>query len=167
MATVRLDNLVRPKQINTQQVSVKEETFQGSSYVDLHLDLKMSVAVGTGVRPGVSNDIKVSFDETAIKNSIYNILYTKPGQKVLDPGFGTEIHKFLFEPVSEIRGDALGHYILNNLSKFEPRINIEEVIVNVEADDNLYKITVLYNIPSLNKSGTTDFTLKSNFGNRN
>lgn len=161
MATVRLDNLIRPKQVNTQQVSTKEETFDGTVYTDLHLDLKMAVAVGTGISPGVSNDIKVSFDEAAIQNSLYNIIYTKPGQKVLDPEFGTELHKFLFEPVSEPRADVIGYYLLDKISRFEPRIVVSQVAVKVNYNENLYKVTVFYTIPSINKQSSTEVLLKS------
>lgn len=164
MATVRLDNLIRPKQVNTQQVSVKEETFDGAVYTDLHLDLKMAIADKTGIAAGVSNDIEVSFDETAIRNSLHNIINTKPRQKVLDPEFGTELHKFLFEPVSEVRGDALGFYLLNKINQFEPRIKVREITVNVMADENCYYITVFYDIPSINKQSSMDVTLRSSAG---
>lgn len=161
MATVRLDNLIRPKQVNTQQVSIKEETFDGAVYTDLHLDLKMAVAVGTGISPGVSNDIQVSFDEAAIQNSLYNIIHTKPRQKVLDPDFGMELHKFLFEPVSKVRGDVIGHYILNKITEFEPRVVVRQVNVKVLPDENSYYITIFYSIPSINKESSTSVTLKS------
>lgn len=161
MATVRLDNLIRPKQVNTQQVSVKEETFDGIVYTDLHLDLKMAVAAGTGIASGISNDIQVSLDEAAIQNSLYNIIHTKPRQKVLDPDFGTELHKFLFDPVSEVRGDVIGHYLLNKITQFEPRVTVLQVNVKVLPDENSYYITIFYNIPSINKQTSTSVTLKS------
>jgi phage baseplate assembly protein W len=162
MATVRLDNLIRPKQINTQQTKVTEETFDNIVYTDLHLDLKMAVANGTELKSNVSNDIKVSFDEDAIANSIRNCVNTKPGEKVLDPDFGMNLDQFLFQPLSEINGDYIGRYILNKLTVLEPRINVLKIKVNVSYDDNTYGILVIYEIPSLNKKSSTDIILKSN-----
>jgi phage baseplate assembly protein W len=162
MATVRLDNLIKPKQVNTQQTKVSEDTYDNSTYTDLHLDLKMSVAVGTKLKSGVSNDIKISFDENAIANSIFNCIYTKPNEKVLDPNFGMNLETFLFEPMSETNGDYIGRYILNRLSILERRINITKVLVNVLFDENIYRISLFYEIPSLNKLTSTDIVLKSN-----
>jgi phage baseplate assembly protein W len=162
MATVRLDNLIKPKQVNTQQTKVSEDTYDGITYTDLHLDLKMAVAIGTKLKSGVSNDIKVSFDEDAIANSVFNCINTKPGEKVLDPDFGINLDQFLFEPLSEINGDYLGRYVLDRLSTLEPRIKINKVYVNVLYNDNLYRISVFYDIPSLNKQTSTDIVLKSN-----
>jgi phage baseplate assembly protein W len=162
MATVRLNNLIKPKQINTQQTKVSDDTFDGNTYTDLHLDLKMAVAIGTQLRSGVSNDIKVSFDEDAISNSVFNCIHTKPGEKVLDPDFGMNLDQFLFEPLSEINGDYIGRYLSDRLSNLEPRISIQKVYVNVLYNDNLYRISIVYNIPSLNREVSTDIVLKSN-----
>lgn len=162
MATVRLDNLIRPKQVNTQQTKVSEDTYDNTVYTDLHLDLKMATAVGTQLKNNVSNDIKVSFDEDAIRNSVTNCINTKPGEKVLDPEFGMNLDQFLFQPLSEVNGDYIGRYILNRLSLLEPRINIQRIKVNVSYDDNTYGIVIIYEIPSLNKTTSQDIILKSN-----
>lgn len=161
MATVRLNNLVRPKQINTQQTKVSDDTFDNIVYTDLHLDLKMAVANGTDLSNNIANDIKVSFDEDAISNSIRNCIYTKPGEKVLDPDFGMNLDQFLFQPISEINGDYIGRYILNRLTVLEPRINILKIKVNLLYDQNTYGITVVYEMPSINKKSSTDIFLKS------
>jgi hypothetical protein len=162
MATVRLDNLIKPKQVNTQQTKVSQYTFVDNTYTDLHLDLKMSVAIGTKLKSGVSNDIKVSFDEEAIANSIFNCINTRPNEKVLDPNFGMNLDQFLFEPLSEPNGEYMGRYILNRLSSSEPRINITRVLVNVIFDENIYRVSIFYEIPSLNRETSTDIVLKSN-----
>lgn len=166
MATVRLDNLIKPKQVNTQQTRVSDDTFDGTTFVDLHLDLKMAVAKGTQTRKGFANDIRVDFDERAIRNSVYNCIYTKPGEKVLSPNFGLNLERFLFEPVSKSRGEYIGRYILNTLPSLENRIIINEIDVNVDYDKNTYNILVIYEIPSLNKRTTTDILLESKFNSK-
>jgi phage baseplate assembly protein W len=166
MATVRLDNLIKPKQVNTQQTKVSEDTYDGITYTDLHLDLQMAVATGTSTRKGFFNDIRVDFDEEAIRNSVYNCIYTKPGEKVLSPNFGMDLERFLFDPVSKSRGEYIGRYILSTLNSMEPRIVVQEVNVTVDPDKNTYGILVIYEIPSLKKKTSTDILLQSKFNSK-
>lgn len=166
MATVRLDNLIKPKQINTQQTKVSEDTYDGITFTDLHLDLTMAKATGTETRRGISNDIRVDFDEEAIRNSVYNCVNTKPGEKLLSPDFGLELDKFLFEPVSKSRGEYIGRYISSTLSSLEGRIIVRRVKVVVDTDNNTYNILVIYEIPSLKKESSTDILLQSNFSSK-
>ena len=166
MATVRLDNLIKPKQVNTQQTKISEETYDGITYTDLHLDLTMAVAIGTETRRGFANDIKVDFDEQAIRNSIYNCVYTKPGEKVLNPDFGINLDQFLFEPATKSRGEYIGRYILSKLSSMERRIIINKIKVTVNEDINTYNILVMYEIPSLKKNTSTDILLESKFNSK-
>lgn len=161
MATVRLDNLIRPKQNNSPTTKVSEETFDNVVYSDLHLDLTMNSSGNIQSKQFISNDIKVDINENAIKNSIKNCIYTKKGEKVLDPDFGMNLEVYLFEPLSESIGDSIGRKILSELSQQEPRINILRITVNVNYDNNSYGIMVFYEIPKINKKFNTDFILKS------
>lgn len=161
MATVRLDNLIRPKQNNSPTTKVSEETFDNVVYSDLHLDLTMNSSGNIQSKQFISNDIKIDINENAIKNSIKNCIYTKKGEKVLDPDFGMNLDVYLFEPLSESIGDSIGRKILSELSQQEPRINILRITVNVNYDNNSYGIMVFYEIPKINKKFNTDFILKS------
>lgn len=160
MATVRLDNLVRPKQINSSITKASEETYDNVVYSDLHLDLSMTNSGNTETKVGLNNDIKVDINENAIKNAVKNCIYTKKGEKVLDPEFGMDIEKYLFDPLSEERGDSIARKILSDLSNQEPRINILKIKVNVNYDDNSYGIMIIYEIPKINKKINDEFTLK-------
>lgn len=161
MATVRLDNLIRPKQNNSPTKKVSEETFDNVVYSDLHLDLTMSSSGNIQSNQFISNDIKIDTNENAIKNAIKNCIYTKKGEKVLDPDFGMDLDSYLFEPLSTERGNYIGRRILEDLATQEPRINIIKIKVNVNFDDNSYGIMVFYEIPKINKKFSTDFLLKA------
>lgn len=166
MATVRLDNLIKPKQINTQQTKVSDDTYDGITFTDLHLDLTMAKATGTETRTGFANDIRVNFDEEAIKNSVYNCINTKPGEKLLSPNFGLNLERFLFEPVSRSRGEYMARYISSALSSLEGRIIVQNVKITVDPDNNTYNILIIYNIPSLKKTSSADILLQSKFSSK-
>lgn len=136
MATIDLNNLIRPKQTNYITPDLKKQVqSQLPVYVDLHLDISFSNSVGNGLNVSISNDIMVDTDIKAINNSIKNIFNTKRGQKLLNPDFGSSLEQYLFEPVTSLGAKAIGDMIYNSISKYEPRITVSKVHVQTFPDN--------------------------------
>ena len=47
----------------------------------------------------VTNDLVVSRDASAIKQSIVNLLLTNKGERPFNPDYGSDIRSYLFEPL--------------------------------------------------------------------
>jgi phage baseplate assembly protein W len=144
MATVRLDNLAKPRFKNLPEGDLKKEYTDLPIFTDLKLDLEMSKSIGNGLNVVETKDIVVSNNKEAIKNSIYNIFSTKQGDMILNPNFGSSLDMFLFEKITPIMGQKIGDTILNNIKQYEPRIILNRVDVYPKPDENLYKINVYY-----------------------
>lgn len=119
MGSIRLDTLK-----DTAAPLQREET-----YVDLHLDMEELRNVPRASSLTYGKDIRVDYDEGAIRNSIVNILGTRPGERFLLPEFGSRIDQFLFRPVSKDVATAIGNEILYSIEKWEPRVIIENITV--------------------------------------
>ena len=147
MATIYIDNLIKPRQVNNPTV-VPSTPVTPNQYVycDLHLDLSIGNNVGNGLNNVDSNDIRVDYDNFAIRNSLTNIFTTRPGQKILNPAFGANLEQFLFERVDTIKGKILGNTILQNINNFEPRVNVQSVQVQPVPDEQLYYVLLVYQI---------------------
>lgn len=129
--------------------SFKKPTISTTSsrvYSDLHLDIAEDKSVGNTVL----RDIKADYDLAAISNSLTNLFNTIPGQKLLAPTYGLDLSRFLFEPVSEATGRAIGDAIVSGITTFEPRVRVVRVYVKGIPDDYSYEITLIISIPSLN-----------------
>jgi phage baseplate assembly protein W len=152
MAVIDLNNLIRPKQGYNPSTQVSDVvTVNNPVYTDLHLDLETSKNIGLGLNAVSTSDINVDNDIEAIKNSIKNIFTTKKGQKILNPDFGYSLEQYLFTPLTQANAKAIGNDILTGITKYEPRINVSNIIVNPVYDQNLYYIAVYYNILEINK----------------
>ena len=152
MATIDLNNLVRPKQQNYTQTKLSDVIESNLPiYTDLQLDLKLNKSVGLGNSTVNSNDIAVDYDINAIKNSIRNIFTTRKGQKILTPNFGSSLEQYLFEPVNEFYGRAIGQEILDSITTFEPRVEVTKVKVEPYPDENAYRISVAYRFLEIKK----------------
>ena len=93
------------------------------------------------------------FDIPSIKNSIANIFLTSPGQKILNPTFGIDLRRYLFDPVSDFTAYQIKNDIENNLTDQEPRIQLERTSVLPDPDRQEYYITLQINVPALNAYG--------------
>lgn len=161
MATIDLNSIVRPRQTNylKNSPSVVVQT-PVTVYTDLKLDLTPAKSVGLGLNVANTNDIVVDTDYDAIKNSINNIFTTKPGEKLLTPEFGSSLEKYLFEPVSDILGRIIGNEILNQITTFEPRVEVLNITVVPQPELNQYYITVIYKFLELKTDNTLNIIAK-------
>ena len=89
------------------------DAYRKFSYADLRLDIDLNSHIPS-TPVGISKnavDLKLSYDENAIFNSIKNIFNTKKGQKILNPTFGLDLEMFLFDNISRENADLIGKTI--------------------------------------------------------
>lgn len=113
-----------------------------AKFSDLDFDLAITA----------DGDIKAETNNDAIKQSMLSILLTSPGERVMKPEFGCDLRGLLFNPFDEITARSIGNVIKNSLTNFEPRINLQEVLVITNYDDQVYEAEIEYSI--VNQSGT-------------
>lgn len=163
MATIHLDNLINPRQTNMSNTVLSKEPIKSSStYTDLHLDLSIENNVGNGLNSQPSSDLLVDNDVQAVKNSLYNIFSTLPGQKLLSPSFGGSLSQYLFEPVDNIKAKIIGNNILKAVSTFEPRINVVNIQVTPVPDQLLYSIVMIYQLVGLSFTHNARIVITNN-----
>lgn len=127
---------------------------QNYLYKDLFLDIENSYSYNAQLnRKEELKDVAGLYDIEAIKNSIANALLTSPGEKILNPLFGIDLRRHIFEPVSVFTEDDIKDDIETKLPRFEPRIELERVDVQALEEEQQYNIQLQINVPSLNVYG--------------
>jgi len=125
-------------------------------YKDLHLDLELAVYYNRQLNKGQQlRDVQGLFDLESVKNSITNAFLTAPGQKILNPEFGIDLRRHVFEQVSVFEEDWIRDDIERSLPGQEPRIQLQNVEVVARPDENRFDIFLKINVPSLNAYGIT------------
>ena len=112
------------------------------TYSDLHLDFNNPI----------KKDLDNDYDGTAIKNSIFALFNTIPGQNLLNPLYGLNLTQYLFEPISEINGQSIGEAILTGISIYEPRVVVKGIDIQVNETEQTYYITLNISMPFLNNN---------------
>jgi phage baseplate assembly protein W len=124
------------------------------TYRDLEVDLEINYTKTSPLNNfKEQKDIKSDFDIQAIKNSIFNIFTTIPGQKILNPTFGLNLLYYLFTGITAENARNLGETILKGITKFEPRVTVENINVTTDYDNQEYTIEMFLSVPSLNIRG--------------
>lgn len=128
---------------------LKKDTY---TYADIELDLidqKIPSGQGDLFSFKNTNDLKVSYDEYAVLNSIKNIFNTRPGHRPLNPTFGLDLGEYLFRNINRITARMIARKIINNLEVFEPRVKVTNVHVETNEDQNSYDVYLYIRIPKL------------------
>jgi phage baseplate assembly protein W len=126
-------------------------TVSGSIYKDLKLDLKLNYTQNTQLlKRREIKDIQISEDVDAIKNSLFNLFTTMPGQKILNPIYGLNLTQYLFTGISTSNARIIGETINRGISQFEPRIRLVKLNIETDYDNNQYNISMIISVPSLN-----------------
>ena len=86
-------------------------------------------------------------DDADIRQAIYIIINTHPGERVMRPDFGCEIHSLIFAPANDQTAVLAERYVKEALGRWEPRITVDAVRVTPGGTENgeLY-IEVIYEI---------------------
>jgi uncharacterized protein len=74
--------------------------------------------------------------EDDIQQSIFIILSTRPGERVMRPTFGCQIYELVFEPRNATTASLIETYVKEALDFWEPRIQVVSVSSSIEAEDD-------------------------------
>jgi uncharacterized protein len=92
------------------------------------------------------NLVLVSEDES-VEESIWIILSTARGERLMHPEFGCGIHELVFAPNNESTAGLAQFYVQDALSRWEPRIIVDEVTVHADpTQPYLLLISVTYRV---------------------
>ena len=107
------------------------------SFTDLNLLFTASPSTG---------DITKKTDEEAIKSSLRNLISTKNYERPFHPEIGCQIFSLLFENFTSVTSQVMRKTIQDVVNKFEPRVDILDVIVYESVDENNLNVSVTFKI---------------------
>ena len=94
----------------------------------------------------LSNDLLAIKNETAIARSVRNLVFTLQGEKFFNPDLGSRVSRALFENIDGISASIIKDEIENTINRYEPRVDLIDVIVEPNYDNNEFNVTLQYNI---------------------
>ena len=92
----------------------------------------------------LTGDITVLRDYRAINASIKNCIMIAVEEKPFNTTFGSQILQLMFEMVDGSTASMLEEEIRRSINYNEPRVNLEDVIVDPKPEQNEFKVEVKY-----------------------
>lgn len=92
----------------------------------------------------LSNDLISLKNESAIARSVRNLVLTIQGERPFQPVLGTGVSRLLFENMDKLTASAIRSEIRTTIENYEPRVEINEIIVEPDFERNAMDVTLQY-----------------------
>jgi phage baseplate assembly protein W len=105
------------------------------------------------IRPNPSGRLTFLDGDEKIRQSIWIILSTAPGERQMRPDFGCGIHDLVFQPNTAALRGLVREKVRESLTRWEPRITVDDVRVETAPEGRNYLlIRVDYRLRTNNAS---------------
>lgn len=84
--------------------------------------------------------LRLTVQDEAVRNSIFLILSTASGERLMRPDYGCGIHDLVFEANTPTLRGTIQTLVRNSLVQWEPRIDVIDVRVDTSADSPTHLI---------------------------
>ena len=89
----------------------------------------------TGLVVNRDGSLATVSDGATIRQSIFLLLSTRMGERVMRPTYGSDLHLLLFSPNDDTTAGLAIHYVRRALERWEPRIEILSLDARPSSED--------------------------------
>jgi len=95
--------------------------------------------------------VRMASEEEDIRESLWILFSTRPGQRVMQPSYGCALHALVFEVINETTFEEIREVVERAILFFEPRIHLDQVDVDAgQVYEGVLQIRVDYSIRTTN-----------------
>ena len=85
----------------------------------------------------------------SVRQAVFLLLTTRPGERVMRPDYGCELHRLVFDTNDETTAGLAMHYVRTALKRWEPRADVLRVDAE-QVEDGRLDVVVEYRVRALN-----------------
>lgn len=90
----------------------------------------------------------------AVYNSLRNLFTWVPGERILDPSYGSDLRTYLYQGITDVTSKQIVAEINRAIGMWEPRVSVEKVVdmtTDEDRENNIIQIDIVFSIPSLSR----------------
>ncbi|MBO0777700.1 MAG: GPW/gp25 family protein [Ktedonobacteraceae bacterium] len=132
----------------------------------IHPDLDtLEWPAGLGISP--RGGIAMVDDHNSVRQAILLLLSTIPGERVMRPDYGCQLHRLMFSPNDETTAGLAIHYVQQALDLWEPRIDVLRLDAGRNPEDpEQLTISLEYRVRATQQIDATTFSFSLVGGQR-
>ena len=92
----------------------------------------------------LSNDLIALKNESAIARSVRNLVLTIQWERPFQPTLGSGVNRLLFDNMDKLTASAIRSEIRTTIENYEPRVEINEILVEPDFEGNAFHVTLQY-----------------------
>ena len=92
----------------------------------------------------LSNDLIALKNESSIARSVRNLVLTIQGERPFQPVLGTGVNNLLFDNMDKLTASSIRSELRTTIENYEPRVEINEIIVEPDFERNAMDVTLQY-----------------------
>ena len=97
------------------------------------------------------HSLEMVSEEKDIRQSLYILIATIPGERIMNPAYGCDLHGLVFDAITESTRYEIIAAVTQAIRLFEPRITVHNVEVHVASyDPGMLHIVVDYTVIQTN-----------------
>ena len=131
---------------------------------------KIPIGLALPLRNAGVGFFEQTFDTfTATKTNIINLLRTRPGERRMQPLFGTRLYNTVFEQNAEILPEVIINLVKEDINNWILNVTVNKVDVKFFKNEEInnidtYKIYVAANftVNTVNKTGDVEIVIETN-----
>jgi phage baseplate assembly protein W len=125
------------------------------------INLNKNITIGISLPFNIPSAFRSTYSfKDQLKYNLVNFLLTNKGERILNPNFGTNIRRQLFNQIDEDIYENLITEISDSIILYFPDITIEKLDVVPTYDNNLITINLTYRINISNEKDTITINLE-------
>lgn len=105
---------------------------------------RLGQGLGQHITPDASGRLPFVSGPEKVRQSIFTLLDTEPGERVMRANFGCGLRRYLMAPNNPATRAGIHQEIANSLSRWEPRIKVVDIAVNPTDDRAMVLIEIHY-----------------------
>ena len=111
--------------------------------------------------------IAMAEEHVSVRQAILLLLSTSPGERVMRPDYGCDLHRLIFSPNDDTTAGLAIHYVRRAVERWEPRVEILRLDAGRnDADPGRLDIALDYRVRTTQRSDQLTFPLDLSGGPR-